>query len=288
VVTLLARHGTNRYADAIDEIDAFFAARLPGVDRELVVVDNSIPDSCPQNIGRDRVLIGGSNSHWEFSAWDSGLAYLGNRLEDFDLVHLATSAFGALDSRHLDQFGPDMLRLGLGASAAIGHIDYYAAPVVICGESSQAWIRTSWMFIPPEEVRLLGSLVSARDGRAFFSGRPEAPFRDDAPLSANCRDYIVGWLTGDGTGLRGGAQWHSRFQLTAETLAYFEAKSMAILNEQLLSIRLRQQGCGLADATWLAGRQAEVASGQRLASLPTWVEQVAERERWPTRTRQTL
>ena len=77
-------------------------------------------------------------------------------------------------------------------------------------------------------------------------------FRPSAPLSANYQKYILDWLTGNGTGQ--GVEWHSRFGLTPESLPFFEAKASAILNEQMLSVRLRAQGCALLDATWLATR----------------------------------
>ena len=75
------------------------------------------------------MLIGGSNTHWEFSGWDCGIAYLGRRIYDYHLVHLATSAFRALYCRYLDRFDPEMLRAALGRGAAVGHIDYYNEPV---------------------------------------------------------------------------------------------------------------------------------------------------------------
>ncbi len=48
------------------------------------------------------------------------------------------------------------------------------------------------------KLRALGSLVSIADGRGFFSGDPDAPFRADAPLDQQYREYILKWLTGAG------------------------------------------------------------------------------------------
>ena len=93
IVTLLARHGTTKYADAIENIDELFAHQLPKIQRELVVIDNTLPEDYAESVDRGRTLIGSSNVHWEFSAWDRGIAYLGRRIETYDLVHLATSAF---------------------------------------------------------------------------------------------------------------------------------------------------------------------------------------------------
>lgn len=275
IVTLLARHGTQQYADAIDNLDELFARQLPEVGHDLVVIDNTLPEDYNKRFDRGRLLIGSSNAHWEFSAWDSALTYLGRQIENYDLVHLATSAFQALDVRHLDRFHAGVLALLLGRGAALGHIDYLSEPVILCGRSSQAWMRSSWIFLRPYEVQLLGSLVSINDGEPFFSGNPDAPFRVDAPLSANYQKFILDWLTGGGT--RQEVEWHSRFGLTMETLAYFEAKTLAILNEHMLGVRLRSQGCAMVDATWLATR-AQLARKQPLGVIPSWRWQIAARE----------
>jgi hypothetical protein len=282
IITLLARHGNEAYPDAVSNVDDFFAGQLSAVDHEMVIIDNSLPEGLRQTVGPGCAVIGGSNALWEFSAWDSGVEYLGDRISDFDFVHLATSAFKALDCHYLDCFSPEMLSLVLGKSTAVGHIDYYPAPIVIEDESSQAWLRSSWILLPWPELKMLRSVVSLDDRSVFFSGSPDAPFREDAPLSINYERYIVGWLTGGGTGVRNGALWHSRLRLGSETLEHFEAKSMAILNEHMLSIRLRLQGCSLVDASWLSVRSTSLQPDQALGMIPNWKLQVSERERWPT------
>jgi hypothetical protein len=140
----------------------------------------------------------------------------------------------------------------------------------------RSWLRSSFVFLPPVELRLLGSLVSIDDPRSLFSGHPECPFRSDAPLSENYRQYIIGWLTGRGTGH--GVEWHSRFELTRETLSLFEAKATAILNEQMMSSRLRAQGCALVDATWLATRHASLGEDEPLGAIPGWRWQITRRD----------
>jgi hypothetical protein len=66
-----------------------------------------------------------------------------------------------------------------------------------------------------------------------------------------------------------------RLQLNDETLHRFEAKAMAILNEQMLSARLRAQGGALVDATWLATR---LAANEPLGAIPGWRRQLTERD----------
>src|SRR5436190_1141030 len=136
IVTLLARHGKQRYADAVEEMQTLFATQFSHVEHELLVVDNSLPEEYVGCI-RGSAVIGSSNEHWEFSAWDRGIRYLGGRIETFDLVHLATSAFGALDRRHLDGFEEHALDSLAGRAVAVGPIDYYPMPVVVHNRASQ-------------------------------------------------------------------------------------------------------------------------------------------------------
>jgi hypothetical protein len=277
IITLLARHGTATYGDAVEAIDELFARQMPSVAHDLLVIDNDLPDDRHEHLGPGRTLVGAPNTSWEFSAWHRGASFLGEGLDRYDFVHLATSAFRTLYTRYLDRFDVGMLELVRGRAAAVGHIDYYDGPVVIGDRALRSWLRSSFVFLPPLELRLLGSLVSFDDPRSFFSGSPGCPFRSEAPLSANYRQYILGWLTGRGTGQ--GVEWHSRFELTGETLGLFEAKTMAILNEQMMSSRLRAQGCALVDATWLAARRSQLtAADEPLGAIPGWRWQITQRD----------
>jgi hypothetical protein len=250
---------------------------MPDVAHDLLVVDNALPERHHETLGPGRSLIGGSNAHWEFSAWDSAIGWLGALLDRYDFVNLATSAFRMLHTAYLDRFDADMLERVRGRAVAVGHIDYYDEPVTFADRSLRSWLRSSFVVLPPTELRLLGSLVGIAHPRRLFSGDPASPFRPDAPLSTNYRNYIVGWLTGHaGTGQ--GVEWHSRFELTPASLARFEAKATAILNEQLLSSRLRAQGCAPVDATWLAARHARLAPDEPLGVIPGWRWQITARD----------
>jgi hypothetical protein len=275
ILTLFARHGSAKYTDALDELRVFYRRRLPSVSHDLLVVDNALAEEHGQEPSEDRV-IAGSNRFWEFSAWDEGLAKVGQRVWDYDLVHLVTSAFRTLYTRYIDRFEELMLESIAGRGAALGHIDYYNEPVVVLGNRAQAWIRTSFVFLPPAELATLGSLVCVNRPEELFSGDPEHPFRKDAPLSENYRQYILDWLTGPGTGQ--GVIWHSRFEVTSETLPHFQAKVLAMLNEQMLAVRLRRQGCALVDATWLATQAARRNLSAALKPIPYWRVQLAQRD----------
>jgi hypothetical protein len=162
------------------------------------------------------MLLGGDNRAREFSAFDRGVQFIGQEIWRFDLVHFATSAFNSLYVRYLERFDARALRCILGRPVCLGHIDCYNEPVEVMGFRTQHWVRTGFFMLPPQEVKILGGFVTIRDDRRFYSGNPEAPFLQQAPLSENYRQYIIGWLTGADIGQ--GVQWHSHFSVTTETL----------------------------------------------------------------------
>src|SRR5438270_4535546 len=125
IISLLARHGTTAYDDAVEAVDGLFARQMPDVAHDLLVIDTALPTDHHDDLGAGRALIGASNAHWEFSAWDRGISCLDEGIAQYDFIHLATSAFRMLYRRYLDRFDADMLELIRGRAAAVGHIDYY-------------------------------------------------------------------------------------------------------------------------------------------------------------------
>jgi hypothetical protein len=272
ILSILARHGVEKYPEALSDLRAFQRARLPSARCDLLVVDNA-GGTLPARTSATE-FIAGSNRHWEFSAWGEGLAHVGARIWEYDLVHLVTSAFRTLYTRYIDRCDERTLALVAGRGIALGHVDYYDDPVELLGNRSQCWLRSSFLFLPPAELATLGTLVGVTDPAPFFSGDPREPFLADAPVSENYRRYVIDWLTGGGTGQ--GTEWHSRFGLSGETLPHFQVKALAIFNEHLLTIRLRRQGCAIVDATWLASRSSR--RGPHPRAIPDWRDQLADRD----------
>jgi hypothetical protein len=275
VLTILARFGSEQYRRAEEDIAALFARRLNGIDRDVIVVDNALPRDFVDS-HRGSVLLGGDNSSREFSAFDRAVDHVGGGIWSYDFVHCATSAFSALYADYLERFEPAVLQVLAGRPACVGHIDCYNEAIEVRTWRAQHWMRSCFFLLPPAEVMALGRFVSVADGTPFFSGDPHNPFRTDAPISPRYRDYIVRWLTGDGVGQ--GVRWHSRFALTRDTLQAFEEKARAILNEQLLSIRLEALGCHLIDVTWLSTMMRR-GTAQPIPLTISWREQLANRDR---------
>lgn len=275
VLTILTRFGSEQYPHAEQEIALIFQRQMPSVDRTVVVVDNALPKGFEEKRPQ-RMVIGGDNSAGEFSAFDCALDSIGSHIWSYDLVHFATSAFNTLYVDYLQRLDAALLEAVARRPICVGHIDCYNAAVEILGFRTQHWIRTCFFFLPPTEVKALGSFVTIRDGGGFFSGNPDAPFHPDAPLSLAYREYITNWLTGHDIGQ--GMKWHSSVELTSERLLSFERKAVAILNEQLLGVRLRAMRCRLIDVIWVATMLAKHEAFS-IRWDTNWREQLASRDR---------
>ena len=273
VLTLLARHGVEKYSAASEDLYDLYARQMPHVEHDILVIDNARPSTWINTDSKGIRAIGGDNSSWEFSAWDRGIEYLGASLQKWDLIALVTSAFRQPHTAYLDRISEPLLCCVAGRARALGHIDYGGAPIELLGVRTQCWIRSSFLLVPPRELQLLGRIASIPDGNYFFSGDAENPFLQQAPLSLQYRKNIIAWLCGEGLGQ--GTTWHSRFDLTSKSLAFFEQKARAILNEQRLSARLVAQGCQLVDVTWLA---AKLGAGNVPDILPSWRVQITSRD----------
>jgi len=277
VLTILVRHGSRKYVDAERDLADMFRRQLPAVKRDTLIVDTALATKDVEVAGSR--VIPGDNSSSEFSGFDSGLACVSDQLFDYDLVNLTTSAFGQLYVDYLDRFRPDVLSAASNRAVCVGHIDCYNEAIEVFGCRSQHWLRTSCVFLPPAELRIMGSLVSARNREEWFSGDPAAPFRHDAPLSHKYQQLITEWLTGQDIGQ--GVTWHTRIGLNEQTLPEFERKAFAILNEHLFGLRLRAAGCRTIDVTWLSGLLAR-GRVEIDWDLPWW-RQLADRDRHAVR-----
>src|ERR1700737_5243706 len=275
VLTIFVRARATKNADAEKELTDLFHTQLPKVERKTIVVDTALPP-CEAERHSHRVVIGGDNSAREFSALDSAVAYIGKDIWNYDLVNLATAAFRQLYWDYLERFRPEVLSAVVRRPVCLGHIDCYNHPIERAGCRSQHWMRTACIFLPPTELKILGSLVSTRDREAWFSGDPAAPFRTDAPLSDEYKRLITEWLIGNDIGQ--GVKWHTRITLDEESLPEFERKAMAILDEHLFGLRLRAAACRTIDVTWLSG----LLRGQRPEAIDwstPWWRQPADRDR---------
>ena len=272
ILTLFARHGTEKYCGIDASIRGHLACTLPEARRDFVVIDTALGADYLPRKEEGVLVLGSSNDHWEFGAWNSALKFFGSRIFAYDYLHFVTSAFyfGYIDFHHFTSM--KMLEAYRGRAVALGHIEVYNSPVTYSGVRFQSWLRSSYMFVPPAETWMLGDLVTLRDRSTVFSDDSRHPFLANTALSDNYQQNLISWLTGPGTGQ--GVQWHSRFDLDPSNFAYFANKAAAIINEMALSWRLRGQGCALVDMTWL---RRVMENGAPPSVVPSWHQQLTDR-----------
>ena len=267
-----------KYATAEQELFDLFRDQLPSVRRDVVVVDTALPLGVAEE-EQGRLVMGGDNSAREFSAFDSGVARVGEGLRP------RTSRLRRSDSYwdYLERFQPATLEAIAGRPACLGHIDCYNEPIQVAGCTSQHWVRTSCIFLPPLELKILGSLVSIRDPTPWFSGDPSIRFARTPHSRRRYRRLIIDWLTGQDIGQ--GVKWHSGMALDPTTLRV-RAEGAGHPERTSLWTWLRAAGCGTIDVTWLSG---QLARGSVNVDWSTpWWQQLAERDRHQLRVRTAL
>jgi len=274
VLCLFVRHGSERYPNALAQLDAWYARQGLLDQRILWVIDNSLPAGTPPTqLGPASFLRAGDNRAWEFSGWASAIEDA-RAVPDIEIVHFVTSAFNTLYTGYLGHFRPEMLSYVAARRVCLGHIDAYPTPVTIRGTASSSWIRTCFFFLSRELALSPRPWVGfAEESQIFLEGHARC-FRPDAPLSADYQDRITHWLEG---GEQGGHQWHSAIGSGEEESQRFRQKTLAILNEHQLSIRLRSEGIALTDFCWTWTLSTPLASTWN--SPPDWIDQLRARRR---------
>ncbi len=242
-VVLLQYEAGGRYPRALRRLLAVLD-RLRSVELSLLLVDNVREGDWRHEISGDVLQIGGDNSAWEFSAFDRGLEVLAEWRPETELVVLVTDAFQAYGEEYVDLIDDGVVESASRLGACVGWMDSFGFEECRIGELAyDTWIRTSFVFLPPAALARVRPLAADLEPLNLFSGSPEAPFLPDARVSENLRQLLLEWLTTHELAQpRLAERWHSRFELTGETLAFFQAKVGSILREHLLSARLRAAG----------------------------------------------
>jgi hypothetical protein len=276
ILTIFVRYGQTSYPDSFERLQTFYLKNFKGIDPDFIIVDNELPINSHLQAQSNVCIIGGSNKYWEFSGFDDAVSYIGKNILNYDVVHIVTSAFGELYTDYIDKISISMLIKLNNRSFVLGHIDHYNDEVLMLDNPFQCWIRSCFFFIKPADLLLLGKFVSITNGDHIYSQDFRAPFNRPSVLSDNYQAYLLNWLTSDGTGQ--GVQWHSKFDLSNETLGYFKAKSLNIQQEHMLSIRFRRAGINLIDATWLYGfLKVKPNLLSKSYRFPLWKDQVRDR-----------
>ncbi|MCQ0029454.1 glycosyltransferase [Burkholderia glumae] len=273
LLTLFVRYGDRDYEGAFKRLCQMYQ-RIGDLAYDALLIDTALPPGLHARLGPRVQLIGGDNTRREFSGWDTALAYLGPQIDQYDLVHVVTSAYENEYNGFYPYMSYGMFEFAAkNRDVALAHIDAYPAAARLLGRSFQTWGCSKFLIAAPERIRALGTFASPFPPELFFTSSRTAPFRQDAPLSRNYRQYLIDWLTGEG--LPHG-QWHSVFELSDANLERFRAKAMSIIDEHGLAMRLRESGARIVDFTWLHSRGLNHDGMQ----IPDECTQVVERNQF--------
>lgn len=273
VISLFARSGTESYSHSLARYQRFFRSRFPGALHEIIVIDNTLPPEMERKLPDNVILTGSAGMFWEFSSWSEGLERYRGKIETHDLVAFATSAFENEPNDYLNQFNMEAMDFAAQRGCALGYIN--ASPWFgnydVDGMEVLDYLRTSFLMMAPALAYRIGSFISKDDPELIFSANPEQPFLPECNISEDYQERIRSWLCGGSK--RFTARWHGCFTLTEATMTLFIAKGMAIINESMLSARLRASGIPLVDIFWL---NSVLSTGAYPDELPeAWVQRYA-------------
>ncbi len=237
---IVTQYDRRKYPKAIETLIALLDS-LDEVSFRVLVVDNASDQEQWEHEFTDRLIhLSGDNRSWEFSAFDRGIDYARRHPFDEDLFLFVTDAYMAYGSEFLELIDREVVAASVAWQACFGIVDAFPELVEFEGRSYSDWLRTSFIFVPASSLPFIEPIAFPIDRGEVFGGTPEMPFREEASLSPRLRQYIMDWLVDDDQGPRLlQDQWHSKFRLDRKTYPFFEAKALAILREQALAMRLR-------------------------------------------------
>jgi len=272
ILCLYLRYGPNDYPGSLEKLMGWYQLKqqTSNVSLTLWVIDNIIEQEYDGiDIESGFRLISGNNSQREFSGFQKIIEKYREDIESYDVVHFVTSAFDQLFNGYLEYFDLNHLYPVLHRSLCLGHIDSYDQPIKLLGFSSQCWIRTGFFFISPHTLYSLNDVVAIKDKTIFFNDLGN--FLNNGNIDEVYIQYLKQWLYGEQLQ---GVVWHGRIKTDND----FAEKALSILNEHMLSIRLRTIGVHLVDYYWLKNNLENVEKAYGF-SIPEEIEQVRFRQK---------
>ncbi|MBN2243023.1 MAG: hypothetical protein JW793_10065 [Acidobacteria bacterium] len=263
ILCLFLRYGEGEYPEAFQGLRRWYDSNIRNARPAFWVIDNKLLAGYDTANADGFRVLGGDNRFWEFSAWDSILKTFAGQAGQFDIVHFVTSAYNTLYTGYLDHFSELQLDYVLNRPVCLGHIDSYDEPVEIRGYTSRHWIRTCFFFLSRRSLTRLGSILSLENRAEFFDEKGQLR---QGPISSFYIKCITGWLGGR---VLQGVSWHS----TLTDSEHFQQKAMAILNEHMLAVRMRECGLNPVDFCWLRHALA-TGSGNSLPEPAPWEQQI--------------
>jgi len=196
-----------------------------------IVVDNFNCNKSNEQFGNVHV-IGGDNTNWEFSGWQKGFQYTRQNI-DSDLIIFCNDSLRSyrhkmLELEHLKK----MLDRATSEKLFVGKIDRVAeVDFDFMNYNLNEWICSNVFAAAPcafDVVTIDNSSMFDIDSIAGDVDR----FLGNDKIGINLRKHIYNWLS---------YCWHDKFNVR-ENIELFKHKTKAILNEKLLTAKMRENG----------------------------------------------
>lgn len=226
-----------------------YLAKIPNCHITYLRVDNKNEKAFIQNTSKNIYTIGGDNTFNEFSGWQKGFINLTTHNIRSDLILFVNDMFLSPGESFLKDYASiELLCKSLIHDCIIGRIDSTNQQFTIYDYDVSQWVCTNCFLAPRKAIETIKDLVSIKDSLDDFlpSAYPISAgktlnqeklalhlFKEDAPLNNTYKLWLVEWLT---------KRWHSKFEINERTWVLFRTKVRNILNESLLTARLKRAG----------------------------------------------
>ena len=272
ILCLYLRYGPDDYPGGLDTLMRWYEEKqvTRNVSLTVWIIDNKIEKEFDGvDLESGFRLLSGDNAQREFSGFQKVITKYRKEIESYDVIHFVTSAFDQLYTGYRDYFDLNYLYPILHRPYCLGHIDTYDEPIELMGVSSQSWIRTCFFFLSPTSLYSIKDVNSLKERGEIFDGKGN--FRENGSIDITYQNYIKRWLKGE---RMQGVAWHGAVKDGSE----FMDKTLAILNEHMLSIKFRTSGVKLIDFYWLMRNIKEVNSSYTFP-IPDSIAQVEIRQK---------
>lgn len=243
VLILFLAYG-NRYKGSFDKL--LEICKQIKLEKQLIIIRNDLEDNSVRQINSWIFEIRGDNSVFEFSGWQKGVESEIARSFKPQVYLVANDAFlstGAANSFYtLPVLDDEIIRIVYDKKVLGGHMRKIPFRVDYSGLDLSLYIQTHFFLIPAEIIEKLGSLVSESSSGKFL--KPEySPdiFRENEIWSKQFKKYVYSALT---------QRWHGKgMRLSPANYDFFKRKTLCVINERLLSARVRKLNYRIVDLT---------------------------------------
>jgi len=271
ILCLFLQYGPNDYPQSLEKLHKWYQKQEENADFSVTVwiIDNKITkDYDGIDLETGHRLISGDNAQSEFSGFQKILNKYQETIKTFDIIHFVTSAYDQLYTGYLDHFSTAHLYPILHRPLCLGHIDTYDEPILIDGNKSQSWIRTCFFFLSPQSLYSINQLNHFKSTQGILDISGE--YIENEIIDKNYIGNLRRWLGGQ---IIQGVAWHG----TITNHDDLKRKTLAILNEHMLSLQFRKQGIDLIDYYWLS-RNIEAVNTSFNFRIPDSMTQVRFRQ----------